>query len=83
MSLTKLLRDNGLADRAHVHGFRSTFRTWASEKTNADHSVMELSLAHAVGSQVERAYSRSDLLEKRRELMDKWAVHCSCETAAK
>ena len=76
MSLTKLLRDNGLADRATVHGFRTCFRTcfrtWASEKTNADHAVMELSLAHAVGSAVERAYARSDLLDKRRRLMDQW-----------
>ena len=73
MTLTKLLRDNGLADRCTVHGFRTSFRTWASERTNAEHAVMELSLAHAVGSQVERAYSRSDLLAKRRRLMDQWA----------
>ena len=73
MSLTKVLRDTGLADRATVHGFRTCFRTWASERTNADHAVMELSLAHSVGSAVERAYSRSDLLEKRRRLMATWA----------
>ena len=72
MSLTKLLRDNGLAGRATVHGFRTCFRTWASEKTNADHAVMELSLAHAVGSSVERAYARSDLLDKRGRLMEQW-----------
>ena len=73
MSLTKLLRDNGLADRATVHGFRSSFRTWASERTNADHAVMELCLAHAVGNAVEQAYARSDLLDKRRTLMRRWA----------
>ena len=61
MTLTKVLRDNGLADRTVVHGFRSTFRTWASERTNAPHAVMELALAHTVGSAVEQAYSRSDL----------------------
>ena len=72
MSLTKVLRDTGLAERATVHGFRTCFRTWASEKTSADHATMELSLAHAVGSAVERAYARSDLLAKRRRLMDKW-----------
>ena len=72
MSLTKLLRDTGLADRATVHGFRTCFRTWASDKTSADHAVMELSLAHSVGSSVERAYARSDLLAKRRRLMDQW-----------
>ena len=43
-----------------------------SEKTNADHAVMELCLAHHVGTAVERAYARSDLLAKRRRLMDRW-----------
>lgn len=72
MSLTKILRDVGLAGRATVHGFRSGFRDWAGEKTNAAHAVMELSLAHHVGNAVEQAYARSDLLEKRRRLMDQW-----------
>ena len=72
MSLTKVLRDTGLAERATVHGFRTCFRTWASERTNADHAVMELSLAHTVGSAVERAYARSDMLDKRRRLLDQW-----------
>ena len=74
MALTKVLRDNGLAERTTVHGFRSAFRTWVSEETDAEHAVAELSLAHAVGSQVERAYARSDLLEKRRGLMRQWAA---------
>ena len=74
MTLTKVLRDTGLADRATVHGFRTAFRTWASEKTNADHATMELSLAHHVGTAVERAYARSDLLAKRRRLMDQWSL---------
>ena len=82
MSLTKMLRDTGLADRATVHGFRTAFRSWAGERTNADHAVMELSLAHAVGSAVERAYARSDLLEKRRRLMDKWGRFVTGDTAA-
>ena len=73
MTLTKVLRDSGLADRATVHGFRTAFRTWAAEKTNADHAVMELCLAHHVGTAVERAYARSDLLNKRRQLMNQWA----------
>ena len=72
MTLTKVLRATGLAERATVHGFRSTFRDWASECTNAPHAVMELSLAHAVGSSVEQAYARSDLIAKRRALMDQW-----------
>ena len=74
MALTKLLRDNGLAERTTVHGFRSAFRDWAAEATEADHAVMELALAHQVGSAVERAYARSDLRERRRELMATWAA---------
>ena len=72
MTLTKVLRATGLAERATVHGFRSTFRDWAAECTSAPHAVMELSLAHAVGSSVEQAYARSDLIAKRRALMDQW-----------
>ena len=74
MTLTKLLRDNGLADQATVHGFRSSFRDWASECSNATHAAMELSLAHSVGSSVEAVYARSDLLTQRRRLMEQWAT---------
>ncbi len=81
MALTKLLRDCGLADRATTHGFRSGFRDWAAECTNASHAAMELSLAHAVGSAVEQAYARSDLFERRRRLMDAWAAFLIRETA--
>ncbi len=70
-TLTKLIRERGVD--AVVHGFRSSFRDWASECTNAPHAVMELSLAHAVGSSVEQAYARSDLLERRSALMAEWA----------
>ncbi len=73
MTLMKVLHTIGLADRTTVHGFRSSFRTWASECTDTDHAVMEMCLAHSVGSAVERAYARSDLLEKRRGLIDQWA----------
>ena len=61
---------------ATIHGFRSTFRDWASEETDCDHAVAELCLAHAVGSQVERAYRRGALIEKRRALMTAWASYC-------
>ena len=81
MTLTKILRDTGLAEAATVHGFRSAFRDWASERTNAPHAVMELSLAHSVGSAVEQAYARSDLLEKRRRLMDAWAAYVTQDAA--
>lgn len=79
MTLTKVLRDTGLADRATVHGFRSSFRDWAAEQTDASHAVMELSLAHTVGTAVEQAYARSDLLARRRNLMQQWADFLSAD----
>ena len=80
MTLMKALRAVGLADRTPVHGLRSAFRDWASECTDADHAVIELSLAHKVGSAVERAYARSDLVEKRRRLMAEWGAFCHGRT---
>ena len=73
MAMTKVLRDTGLADRTVVHGFRTSFRTWAAERTSTPHAVCEMALAHQVGSAVERSYARSDLFEKRRGLMEAWA----------
>ena len=70
-ALSYMLRRVGLPTTAH--GMRSTFRTWAQEETEADFSVMELALAHAVGSAVVQSYARSDLLERRRCLMQAWA----------
>lgn len=58
-----------------VHGFRSAFRDWTSEQSNISREVAELSLAHKVGSEVERAYARSDLLEQRRAAMALWNAH--------
>jgi integrase len=60
-----------------VHGFRSTFRTWAAERTNFPREVVEAALAHAVGGDTERAYQRGDLFEKRRRLMQQWAAFCT------
>ena len=56
-----------------VHGFRSTFRDWATEVASAPREIAEMSLAHKVGSDVERAYARTDLLERRRVLMERWS----------
>jgi integrase len=56
-----------------THGFRSSFRDWAAERTHFPSEVVEMALAHAVGSKVEAAYRRGDLFEKRRKLMDAWA----------
>ena len=72
MTLTKVLRDTGLADRATVHGFRSSFRDWCAE-TGKPREVAEAALAHKVGG-VEGAYFRSDLFQRRRRLMDQWAA---------
>ena len=55
------------------HGFRSSFRDWAAEMTDAPHAVMEAALAHAVGNSTEAAYFRSDLFDRRRTLMTQWA----------
>ena len=57
MTLTKILRTSGLAEKTTVHGLRSAFRTWAAEQTDAPHAVMELALSHSVGSAVEQAYA--------------------------
>jgi integrase len=58
------------------HGFRSSFRDWTAEATNFPREAAELALAHAVGDAVERAYRRGDLFEKRRKLMEAWAMCC-------
>ena len=71
MTLTKVLRDNGLADLATVHGSRSSFRDWCAE-TGKPREMAEAALAHVVPG-VEGAYFRSDLFERRRLLMEQWA----------
>lgn len=73
MSMLMLLRRMKI-EEVTVHGFRSTFRDWAAEVANAPREVAEMSLAHRVGSDVERAYARSDLLERRRALMEAWSA---------
>ena len=60
---------------ARPHGFRATFRTWVEEQTDTEYEVKETALGHRVDSDVVRAYQRSDRLEKRRILMEKWAKH--------
>lgn len=80
MTLAMLLRRKGL--NATPHGFRSTFRDWAAERTNYPREVCEMALAHVVGDKVEAAYRRGDLFEKRRRLMDEWARYCSTKKGA-
>ena len=76
MALSQLLKR---MEYSHitVHGFRSTFRDWAGEKTQFGREEVEMALAHTVASSVERAYRRGRALEKRRELMAVWAAYCA------
>jgi integrase len=71
MSLVAICRRMG-ADCV-PHGFRSKFRDWCAERTNVGSEVAEMALAHAIGNDVEAAYRRGDLFDKRRELMHRWA----------
>lgn len=71
-TLLKLIRENGFP--VDIHGFRSSFRVWAQERTTFPREVAEAALAHLSGDETERAYARSDLFEKRRKMMDSWAA---------
>ena len=62
-----------------THGFRSTFRDWCSEKMKVERDVAEAALSHATGNEVERAYARSDLFERRKALMAVWAQYATGE----
>ena len=76
MAMAQVLKRMGHGD-VTIHGFRSTFRDWAAERTNYPNHVVEMALAHVVGSKVEAAYRRGDLLDKRRALMAAWAAFAS------
>ena len=80
MTLTKILRTVGLADRATVHGFRSSFKNWTLEQTDTPWAVSEAALAHVLGNATEQAYARSDLFDRRRTLMQQWADYLSSDT---
>jgi integrase len=75
MAMLKVLQRMGRKDLT-AHGFRSSFRDWAAERTSFPHEVAEMALAHTVADKVEAAYRRGDLFQKRRQLMDAWAKHC-------
>ena len=75
LMLLRRMGRNGLT----AHGFRSTFRDWAAERTNFPSEVPEMALAHVVGDKVEAAYRRGDLFDRRRRLMDAWAGFCSTD----
>jgi integrase len=82
MALEMMLRRMKVKD-ATVHGFRSSFRDWASECTNFSNEVCEAALAHVIKDKAEAAYRRGDLFEKRRKLMEAWAVYCTAPKAGK
>ncbi|BAV47803.1 hypothetical protein MesoLj113a_21680 [Mesorhizobium sp. 113-1-2] len=72
MTLSAVMRRMGVA--AVPHGFRSTFRDWVAERTAYPSDVAEMALAHSIRNKVEAAYRRGDLFEKRRQLMQDWAI---------
>lgn len=78
MAMAMLLRR--MKSEVTVHGFRSTFRDWASETTGFSHEVCEMALAHTIANKAEAAYRRGDLFDKRRKLMEAWAGYCSGTT---
>ena len=78
-TLSKLAKELGI--EGTPHGMRSAFRDWASERTNTPHAVMEASLAHIIRDKAEAAYARSDLLDRRKKLMDAWAAYLDRESA--
>jgi integrase len=78
MAMLAVLKRMGRNDLT-AHGFRSTFRDWAAERTNFPREVVEMALAHTIDNKVEAAYRRGDLFQKRRQLMEAWARFC-CTT---
>lgn len=75
MTLSRHMLRRGLA--ARPHGFRTSLRVWLAEQTDATREVAETTLAHTVGSKVERAYRRTDLLDQRRKYLEAWAQFVS------
>ncbi len=75
MTLSKLVKELGF--EADIHGFRTSFRTWGQERTNFPREVQEAALGHKMGDAAEQAYARSDLFEKRREMMESWSAFLS------
>jgi integrase len=80
MGMVALLRRMGRGEYT-VHGFRSSFRDWAAERSNFANHIVEMALAHKIGDAVEAAYRRGDLFDKRRQLADAWARFCTAPAA--
>jgi integrase len=73
MTMSKLVKELGF--EADIHGYRTSFRVWVQEQTNTPFEVAEKALAHKTSNKVVAAYARSDLFEKRRQLMDAWSSY--------
>jgi integrase len=80
-TMGRLLRDR-LGGGATVHGFRSSFADWSHEQTAQPNHVIEMALSHSVGTAVEKAYRRTDLFAKRRQLMEQWSRYCTSSPQA-
>jgi integrase len=78
-TMLRLMERRGLA--AKPHGFRSSFKDWATEQTNLAEEIAEACLAHFPNDKTVAAYQRGDRLEQRRRLMDRWGQFC-CQTEA-
>ena len=81
MVFTQLLRRMGVPYT--MHGFRASFRTWGMEVTSYPDEMLEFALAHVVGDQTVRAYARSDMVAKRRQLMQDWAEYLAAPVISK
>jgi len=79
-TMSRMMERRGM--QARPHGFRSSLRDWLAEATDAPYEVAETILGHIVGNSVERAYRRTDYLEQRYSLSERWASHLTSETGA-
>lgn len=83
MAMAETLKEMGYdGDTATVHGFRSTFKDWASEQTAYSNELSEMAMAHVVSDKTEAAYRRGDMREKRVRLMQDWATYCDSKPVA-
>lgn len=80
-TLRKFLREVTRSDTVTTHGMRSSFKDWCRERTNFADEVSEAALAHVEKDKTKAAYARSDLLNKRRKLMEAWATYCNTPSA--
>ena len=79
-TMSRMMERRKLEERPH--GFRSSLRTWLADSTDAPHEVAETVLGHVAGTAVQRAYRRTDYLEQRRVLLERWAAHCTGQSSA-